>query len=177
MLAGIVGVIWTEWGASGVSGAPSAAIRAAAVMLGLAIVGWSVRLARSPGRRSGSSTACAARSCSMFSSPSYLLVVATESVAMGGGNALLSATGHQEYVIAWVATVVGMHFLAFGRLFHTSFYWSGTALIAAGIAGATVGLADGGPDAITATSGLIAAASLFAAGGWTVLTAQAAPRA
>jgi hypothetical protein len=176
MISSVFGVLWTAWGASGVTGAPSGAIRAAGVLLGLAIVLWSVRLLRAPGRRIGSRTAHTARSRSMFSSPRYLLVVAIEGGAIGGGNALLAAAGHDEYVITWVATVIGLHFLAFGRLFHTSFYWLGTALVAAGIAGATVGLSAGGLDAITATSGLIAAASLFAAGGWTVVTAQAAAR-
>lgn len=39
-----------------------------------------------------------------------------------------------------VATVVGVHFLAFGRPFWIGFYWVGTALIAAGIAEGMVGL-------------------------------------
>jgi hypothetical protein len=110
----------------------------------------------------------------MFSSPRYLLVVALEILAIGGGNALLGSTGLSEYVAAWVATVIGLHFVAFGRLFWLGFYVLGAALIAAGAAGATVGLADGGPDAISATSGLIAAASLFVAGGWTVISAASA---
>ena len=107
----------------------------------------------------------------MFSSQRYLLVVALEILAIGGGNALLGATGLSAYVAAWVATVVGLHFVAFGRLFWTGFYVIGAALIAAGAAGATVGLTGRGPDAISATSGLIAAASLFVAGGWTVVSA------
>jgi hypothetical protein len=108
----------------------------------------------------------------MFLSPSYFLLVALEVVAIGGGSGLLGAAGHREYVIAWVATVVGIHFLAFGRLFWAGFYWLGTALIAAGIAGATVGFAGGGLDGIKATSGLIAAASLFVAGSIVIGTSR-----
>jgi hypothetical protein len=112
----------------------------------------------------------------MFSSPTYLLVVAIEVAAIAGGNALLTATGHGHYVIAWVATVVGLHLVALGRLFHAGLYRIGAALVAAGIAGATVGFAAAGVDAITATSGLLAAASLFVAGGWSVATARPAAR-
>src|ERR1035437_1616602 len=109
----------------------------------------------------------------MLSSPTYRRIVVLEVVALFGGATLLGATGHHEYVIAWFATVVGVHFLAFGRLFFAGFYWLGTSMIAAGSAGAIVGLAGGGLGGIEATSGLIAAASLFAAGGSTVARARA----
>ncbi len=106
-------------------------------------------------------------------SPLYLLIVAVEVAAIGGGGKLLTTTGHGEYFIAWVATAVGIHFLVFGRLFWAGFYWLGAALIAAGIAGAIVGFAGGGVNGIKATSGLIAAASFFVAGGCTVVRARA----
>lgn len=93
-----------------------------------------------------------------------------------GGTGLLGATGHAEYAVAWVAAAVGMHFLAFGRLFWAGFYWVGAALIAAGMAGAMVGVAGGGSDGITATTGLMAAASLFLASGWSVLQATGQQR-
>ena len=109
----------------------------------------------------------------MFSSPSYRRIAIAEVVALFGGAALLGATGRHEYVIAWFATVVGVHFLAFGRLFFAGFYWLGTALIAAGLAGTVVGLAGGGLGGIEVTTGLIAAASLFVAGGSTVARARA----
>jgi hypothetical protein len=164
MISGMFGLAWTEWGASGISGAVSWAIRVAGIVVGLVIFFWSARLRRSV-RENGSG--------SMISSPSYRRVVVLQVVALSGGAALLGATGRQAYVIAWFATVVGGHFLAFGRLFFAGFYWLGAALIAAGIAGAIVGLAGGGLGGIEATSGLIAAASLFAAGGSTVARARA----
>jgi len=105
-----------------------------------------------------------------------LVVVVLEVVAISGGGKLLSATGHRDYIIVWVATVVGVHFLAFGRLFWAGFYWLGTVLIAAGAAGAMVGFAGGGPDAIKATCGLIAAASMFVATGWSLVGAEASTR-
>ena len=164
MISGVFGLAWTEWAASGISGAVSTAIRVAGVVVGLIILFWSARLRRSA-RENGSG--------SMFSSPSYRRVAIAEVVALFGGAALLGATGRHGYVIAWFAAVVGIHFLAFGRLFFAGFYWLGTALIAAAIAGTVVGLVGGGLGAIEMTTGLIAAASLFAAGGSTIARARA----
>ncbi len=165
MVLGVVGVAWTLWGASGVSGAASGAIRSAGIVIGLVIVFLSARLRRSSPHQTGSG--------SMFSSPAYRLITALEVLALLGGNVLLNATGNREYIPICVATIVGIHFLAFGRLFATRFYWLGTALIAAASAGAIVGFTAGGSGAIEATSGLIAAASLFAAGGSAILRARA----
>lgn len=164
IISGVFGLAWTEWGASGISGGFSTAVRVVGIVVGLVIVLWSVRLRRSV-RENGSG--------SMFSSPSYQRIVVPEVVALFGGAALLGATGHHEYVIAWFATVVGVHFLAFGRLFFTGFYWLGMALIAAGIAGTVVGLVGGGLGRIEVTTGLISAASLFVAGGLTVARSRA----
>lgn len=94
-------------------------------------------------------------------------------VALFGGGALLGATGHSEYTVAWYAAVVGIHFVVFGRLYRAGLYCLGAALLAAGVLGAAVGVAAGSASAVKATSGLIAATSLFAAGGWTVLRARA----
>jgi hypothetical protein len=85
---------------------------------------------------------------------------------------LLGVIGHREYIVAWVAAVVGVHVLGFGRHFWVGFYWLGAALIAAGIVGAMVGLVGGSAGAIKATAGLIAAASLFVAGASTIVKAR-----
>ncbi len=164
MISGVFGLAWTEWSASGISGAVSTAVRVVGIVVGLVILLWSARLRRSVREN---------RSGSMFSSPSYRRIVVPEVVALFGGAALLGATGRHQYVIAWFATVVGVHFLAFGRLFFAGFYWLGAALIVAGIAGTMVGLVGGGLAGIEVTTGLIAAASLYAAGGSTVARARA----
>lgn len=168
MTAALFGLMWTEWGVSGVSGSISVTIRIAGVMVVLVIFFLGARLLRSAPRESSKRGAG-----SMFSSRAYWLVVALELVALGGGAGFLGATGHYGYIIAWFAAVVGLHLLAFGRLFWVGFYWLGTALIAAGIAGSIVGLTGGGVGGVEVTSGLIAGASLFVAGGWGVGRARA----
>jgi len=175
MISGAFGMVWTLWGASGIAGPASRAVRLGGIVVGLVIVVWSARLrwsALPAGHGSQSASSTGGRG-SMFSSPGYLLVVALQVVAFGGGSRLLTATGHSEYIITWIATVVGIHFLAFGRLFFAGYYVLGTALIAAGVAGTAVGITGGGAAGITATTGLIAAASLFGAGSWAVMGARA----
>ena len=85
---------------------------------------------------------------------------------------LLGVIGHREYIVAWVAAVVGVHLPGFGRQFWVGFYWLGAALVAAGIVGAMVGLVGGSAGAIKGAAGLIAAASLFVAGGSTIVKAR-----
>jgi hypothetical protein len=178
MVAGGFGIVWTLWGASGLSGGPAAAVRVSGIVIGVLILVASVLLQRRArgATRVGRRAAPGGRSGSMLSSRGYRLVVALEVIALVVGGLLLGATGHGEYTIAWFAGVVGVHFVAFGRLFWTGFYWLGAALLAGGVAGAIVGLAGAGSHAITAVSGLIAAASMFAASGWTVLVSRASLR-
>lgn len=175
MFSALVGLGWSQWGASGLSGAASVAVRIAGVVIGLALVigcarplGGRSRFERSPRGASPDE-----RAQSRFALPTYLLIVVVEVFVIGGGNVVLGATGHSDFIVSWVAAVVGMHFLAFGRLFFAGFYWLGTALIAAGILGATVGVAGGGAGGIVAVSGLLTATSLFVASDWTVKGARA----
>jgi hypothetical protein len=172
MIAGVFGLGWAEWGASGLNGMTSVTVRAAGIVLGLVVIGWSIGLRRSVVRRGGS----AMPSSSMFASRAYLRTLIGEGIALGIGCALLGGTGNADYIIAWCAIVVGVHFLVFGRLFWSGFYWLGATLIVAGAAGAVVGVAGGGQDAIDVVSGLLTAISLFAAGGRALVLVQAGTR-
>ena len=150
------GTAWALFGASGLPTAARGPVRMLGIVAGVVIIGRSVRLRR---------TAPPAPT-STFRSPAYRTVVALEVAAIAGGLAALSATGHGEYVAAWVATVVGMHFLAFGRLIARLYYSLGTVVTVGGLAGALVGISGGGTASVQATSGLIAATALFTASGW-----------
>jgi hypothetical protein len=165
-VAGGFGIGWAFWAASGLSGGAATAVRSAGVVLGVVIVAGALfrRSAAGPGESAGSSG-----SESIFRSRGYRVWVAAELIALVAGNVALGAAGHSEYVAAWTALVVGVHFIGFGRLFAPVFYWVGVAFIAAAIAGAVVGATGGTRQAVEATTGLIAAASLFAAGAWGLL--------
>lgn len=162
MISGIFGIARTQWGASGLPAALSAVVRIVGIVAGVVIVARSARLRRSAPAGFGS----------MVGSRAYRFVVVLEVVALLAGAAILSAAGESRYVAAWVTAAVGAHFLAFGRFFAVSFYWLGASLLVGGVAGAVVGLSGGGKPGIEATSGLVAAASLLAAGGWRVLGAR-----
>ena len=164
-LAGVFGAAWSLWAASGLTGMAAVAVRAAGVAIGLVIV----ILASMRGPGSAAREPAAAGAGSVFCSAGYRVTVAVELIALVGGNVTLNATGHRRYVIVWVALVVGAHFLAFARLFWSGFYWLGAALLAAGAIGLLVGATGGSTQRILAVSGLIAAGSLFVAGGSAVL--------
>lgn len=154
MIAGVFGAAWAEWGASGLSSTPSQVVGIAGLVAGAGIVAGSIRL-----RRTGTDS-----STSMFRSPVFRAVVGIEAVALAAGAIILSSTGHKGYIAAWFAIVVGVHFLALGRVFFARYFALGLALIAGGVAAALVGVLGGGNDAIESTAGLTAAASLLLTG-------------
>ncbi|MEO7555335.1 MAG: hypothetical protein ABIV94_01860 [Acidimicrobiales bacterium] len=174
MIASGFGLVWLEWGASGMTGSASAAVRVFGLLVGFGILLWSGGQWRAAHRDHGAERQGRRRkgSVSMFSSRAFWVVAALEVVAIRGGTWAVAAAGHPEYLIVWVATVVGAHFLAFGRLFWPGFYWSGAALLAAGLAGLAVGLVGAAASDIEVTTGLMAGASLLGAGAAGAVTTQ-----
>ena len=165
-IAGGFGIAWAFWAASGLSGDAAAVVRIAGVVIGVVIVAAALFRRTTTGP---SEAAPSGGSESMFRSRGYRVWVAAELIALVVGNVLLGASDHSAYVAAWTALVVGVHFIGFGRLFAPVFYWVGVAFIAAAITGAAVGAAGGTKQAVEASTGLIAAVSLFAAGAWGLL--------
>lgn len=47
----------------------------------------------------------------------YGVIVGTEFASIGVGAAILGATGHAEFIAAWVCFVVGVHFVPLDRVF------------------------------------------------------------
>lgn len=125
------------------------------IELGLLIILPTVRARRSAPAADGSP--------SMFSSRPYRLLVVGEVIAIVVGAIVLGRTGEHQYIPAWVAVVV-VHFLGFGRFFWVGFYVLGGALVAAGVIGSIVGLSGHSSGSVAATTGIIGAVTLFAAG-------------
>jgi hypothetical protein len=166
VIAGGFGIGWALWAASGLTGDTAAAVRIAGVVIGALIIASALWRRRAIGPAAG---APRRGSGSMFRSRGYLALVTAEVVALVVGNAALGAIGHSAYVAAWTALVVGAHFVGFGQLFAGMFYWLGAAFIVAALVGAATGAASGTRDAVEASTGLLAAGSLFVAGGWALL--------
>jgi hypothetical protein len=94
----------------------------------------------------------------------YWVSVALEAVALVLGSRLLADHGRREYGIAWVAFVVGFHFLPFARAFRTpSFLPLGLLLMALGLAGAGLGMVGAGDAAIALSAGVGSGLALL---GW-----------
>lgn len=160
-IAGGFGIGWALWAASGLAGGAATAVQIAGVVIGAVIVAGALIRHRTV----EPDPAASSRSGPMFRSRGYVVWVAAEVIAIVVGNAVLGATGHGKYVAPWTAFIVGVHFIGFGRLFTAMFYWVGVAFIAAAIVGVAVGAAGGTREAVEASTGLIAAATLFVAGG------------
>lgn len=85
----------------------------------------------------------------------YWASVALEVVALSLGSRLLADQGHADYGVAWVALVVGFHFLPFAWAFRTpSFLPLGLLLMALGAAGLALGLAGAGAAAVAVCAGV-----------------------
>jgi low temperature requirement protein LtrA len=158
-IGAVAGIAWSLWAASGLS--HLSAITAVIVGAAGVAVGLLILVPTGLARRAAPA---AQRSPSMFSSRRYLLVVFGELAAIIVGTVVLNSTGYSPYIPPWVAFVVGVHFLGFGRFFWRGFYLLGGALIAAGVIGVIVGVVGGGPSWIVVTTGILAAVSLFTSG-------------
>jgi hypothetical protein len=172
-IAGGFGIGWTLWAASGLSGSAAAVVRIVGVVIGAVVIAGALLRSSSAAVAARSESGSGGGSGSMFGSGGYLVWVAVELVALVAGNAALGATGHSKYVPVWTALVVGVHFVGFGRLFSAFFYWVAGAFFVAAVVGGAVGIVAGTKQAVEASTGLIAAASLFVAGALGLLASLA----
>ncbi|GAB2528710.1 hypothetical protein [Paramicrobacterium agarici] len=94
----------------------------------------------------------------------YWVVVAIEAIALFGGSRLLTAWGHPELGVAWVAFVVGTHFFALAPIFRLArFHVLGAIVTALGISGFVLWLV-GATFAIALVSGVASGFALLAFG-------------
>ena len=154
IIEGAFGIGWIEWGTANLTAKAWIAVRVVAAIIGLVIIARSVRLRRA---YSGPEEP------SMFASRGYRLVVAAEVGALVVGSVVLIVSGQAEYQIAWVAFVVGVHFVGFGKLFAARYYVLGGALVVAALAGVVIGLTGGGIALTEAVTGFAAGVSMFLA--------------
>lgn len=92
----------------------------------------------------------------------YWTSVLVEAVALVAGTRLLAASGHGQYGVAWVAFVVGVHFLPFAWAFRLpAFLPLGVALMILAAAGAALGLLGAGEAWVAAVAGVGAGLALL----------------
>ena len=96
----------------------------------------------------------------------YLVIVAAEVVALFGGLLVINAVlGRGELAVAWVALVVGVHFLALGAGRALPIVVLGAVLTVLGLLGGLLGLTTGSAAAVAGVAGIGSAVTLFVAVG------------
>lgn len=107
-----------------------------------------------------------------FNGAVFLVIVVAEVAAIRGGVLLLNSVLDIHVLdAAWVALVVGLHFLAMGRFLHWSFAYVVGSVTAAASLGATVGYAAGwSAAALTLIAALPSAATLLTSSWYGVIS-------
>lgn len=100
---------WFGWGQAGPSAVVSGILAAGSVhaVLVAAIAFRAARRFRAQGSPLGDKAAA----------HRYGMIVGAEFALAGGGAAVCGATGHAEFIAAWVCVVVGVHFVPLGGFF------------------------------------------------------------
>ncbi len=140
IVAALFGALWCVGAASGLL-AYSRPAALVVVVLGVLVAVLLVVLALRIRRRTAAPTTPqssppAPGPPSMFATRRYRVTLLVEVVAIVAGGIVLGRLGLGEYAVIWVAAVVGVHFLFFGRAFWSGFIWVGAIMLA----GAAVGL-------------------------------------
>ena len=125
------GAIWWLMAAGFAGGAQPLMIVAGVVVVG-ALVWRTVQFARAVGGRPAAPSPVFAARQRTFSR-----IGLTEGVAIAAGAIVFGITGRPEWIPAWCALVVGVHFLPLSRLFGVPIYWT-TGLVLIAVATVTV---------------------------------------
>ena len=109
-----------------------------------------------------------------FADPRFRLIVLAEVVALFGGLYLINGVwGRPELGVAWIATVVGVHFFGLAWAWRMPLYhWLGAVMTLLGLAGFAIYALDGPDAAIGLVAGVGSGFALFG----TVLAALRRPR-
>ncbi|MGI8576383.1 MAG: hypothetical protein ACR2KG_00365 [Nocardioidaceae bacterium] len=109
IIEGFFGLMWFGWGQEGPPAWAWIVLIVGAVLAVLVRIGGIMTVRRTRGEPSPLSGPGARKR--------YKIIVATEVGLCGLGAAILGATGHCEFIAAWVCLVVGVHFLPLARVF------------------------------------------------------------
>ena len=109
IIEGFFALAWFSWGQEQPPGWASILLNIGAILAVLVAVGGILVARRARHEPSPLSEPAARRR--------YGIIVATEFASIGIGAALLGATGHDEFIAAWICLVVGVHFVPLDRVF------------------------------------------------------------
>jgi hypothetical protein len=118
----------------------------------------------------GSTDRAGAGPATFFGYRRFWVIVAIEAAALFAGLYVINGVlGHSEVAVAWVAVVVGVHFVGLGRAFRlTRFHVLGAAMTALGVAGFVLDAVGAGAPVIGLVSGVLSGVALFATAGYSL---------
>lgn len=165
LVGAVFGLVWVEVNAGAAPSPVGLVLRVAGAVVFLGVVGalWRSRGAR---RTDGQGRPGFGRG--------YRLVLVAELVAFFGGNLLLNGPlGLPDGVVAWIAFVVGAHFVVLARVWREpSIGWVGGGAAVLGAVGLAMAVAGASADAIALTAGVGTGAVLLGGCGWAALRGQ-----
>jgi hypothetical protein len=160
MVAITFGAVFVLVNSAGLPGPWRLAIRLAGVLVAAVLVaGLLLALRRAPATRQAP--------VSGFADRRYWIVVALEAVALFAGLFVLNGVLHRPAVsVAWVATVVGVHFFPLARNWQIPlFHWLGAVMTLLGLAGFVIYAVGGTATAVALVAGVGSGAALYSAVG------------
>ena len=168
IVAAVFGALWCVGAASGLL-AYSRPAALVVVVLGVAVAVVLIVLALRIRRRAAAATTPQSSPPApgpppMFATRRYRVTLLIEVLAIVAGGIVLGRLGLGEYAVIWVAAVVGVHFLFFGRGFWSGFTWVGAIMLAGAAVGLVLDLALSTTAVALVVTPLVAAVDLLGAG-------------
>ncbi|AIJ24227.1 hypothetical protein AMETH_4135 [Amycolatopsis methanolica 239] len=157
LIAIVFGLVFVLVNSGGLTAPWPLVLRIAAAVVAVALF---VVLARRGKPEGGAGTA-------FFDRHRFQLIVAAEVVALFAGLFVINGVlGHGEVGVAWIAVVVGVHFVAMGMAFRLArFVTLGVAMTVLGVAGFVLAAVGASAEVIGLVSGVLSGFALFAAAG------------
>jgi hypothetical protein len=153
----VFGLVFVEVNSGGLPGDWPLIVRIAGAVVALGLLAGIVRTARrAPGAGDQDHRG--------FADRRYWTIVGIEGIALMGGLFVLNAVfGRPEFAVAWIAVVVGVHFVGLAKLWHMDLYLVlGGVMTALGVLGFVIGATGGSAGTVGVVSGVGSGVALFA---------------
>ncbi len=156
MVGTAFGLVFVEVNSGGLPGDWPLIVRIAGAVAAVGLVVAILRAARlAPARRDGDHRG--------FADRRYWTIVGIEGIALMGGLFVLNAVFERPaFAVAWIAVVVGVHFIGLARLWHVDLYLVlGGVMTALGVIGFVIGAAGGSAGTVGVVAGVGSGVALF----------------
>lgn len=170
LIATTFGLVFVLVNSGGLPGNWPTVVRIAGGVVGVVLLLGILRASRLPGGRPDLDHGG-------FSDRRYWTIVGIEGLALMGGLFVLNAVFERpEFAVAWIAIVVGVHFIGLARVWHVNMYlWLGGVQTVLGVIGFVIGIGGGSAGTIGVVAGVGSGVALFATVATSLVLAERAP--